>query len=110
MSAEDPIMQQGVPDEQPAGVIISREDWQQIQSSMATYKDIELKYIASRSQAGLPRRVLAAFILADCLLYFGLWLGFTGWQEAGAWAIMAFAAQEMLLALVTFLGATLRAR
>lgn len=91
----------------PGGVMMSVEDWQKIQESMLTYKAIEQKYLAMRG--GVARRVVTTFIIADIILFAALWLGFFDWDEALAWALLAFAAQEVTLALITFLGSIFRA-
>lgn len=104
MATEDTEQTEATPD----NVIMSKADYIKISEAMATYKEIEQRYLAMRSN--VMRRVLTTFVLSDMILFFALWLGFFDWDEALAWTGLTFAAQEMVLALVTFLGATLRGR
>lgn len=93
----------------PDNVIMSKEDWLKINDAMSTYRAIEQKWIASRGQAGLARRVFISFIIADVVLFAALWLGFYDWDEALAWAAITFAAQEAFMAVTTFLTSAFRA-
>lgn len=108
MSADDTVVKD--PSPVPEGTImLSQEDYQRLSTAMIQYKEIEMKYLAMRNTRALARRVLATYVIADIVLFFALWLNWYDWEAALAWAAVAFAAEEALMATCFLVPGAVRA-